>query len=190
MAGGGSQHGRCSRTSTNQLRSYCSIPILLLSTLLNQVSLNREGNFNLSLILIKQAPHEKAMTRNIKDPILIKGEDKFMLLPFLSLSLLSLSLSLSPPPSSLSLSLSSHLIAVFSPSTAGCDSPPPPSELARGPEERTHPPLSSSSPTFSFQTQNRSKESANYKENIRIQSSRKASCQKSEKRERNISQQH
>ena len=148
MAGGGSQHGRCSRTSTNQLRSYCSIPILLLSTLLNQVSLNREGNFNLSLILIKQAPHEKAMTRNIKDPILIKGEDKFMLLPFLSLSLLSLSLSLSPPPSSLS--LSSHLIAVFSPSTAGCDSPPPPSELARGPEERTHPPLSSQLACFLF----------------------------------------
>jgi len=51
------------------------------------------------------------MTRNIKDPILIKGEDKFMLLPFLSLSLLSLSLSLSPPPSSLSLS---HLISLLS----------------------------------------------------------------------------
>jgi hypothetical protein len=45
-----------------------------------------------------------------------------MLLPFLSLSQLSLSLLLHP----LSLSLS-HLIAVFSPSTAGCDSPPPPS---------------------------------------------------------------
>ena len=179
MAGGGSQHGRCSRTSTNQLRSYCSIPILLLSTLLNQVSLNREGNFNLSLILIKQAPHEKAMTRNIKDPILIKGEDKFMLLPFLSLSLLSLSLSLSPP-----FSLSSHC-CVFSPSTAGCDSPPPPSL----PEDSSTSFFLARLLPFLSKHKSAAKKVQIIKKTSEFKAAGKQAARRA-KRERNISQQH